>query len=449
MSPSKRVGIVGAGAAGLVVAKILRAAQFDVTVFEKSSTLGGLWNYSDNTHTDATLYESLHTNLPTPVMQLSDFPFGKDVPSFPSHRQMLEYLREYAAFFKISDVIQSGCLVERIESETADNSSPIRIQWKKQNETIAETFDKVVICNGHFAKPAYPTIEGMQYFEGSHLHSHDYRRPESFENKRILLIGMGPSGDDISKELVNSGAKEVIVSYPGHIEPRGSVQNSSQTSEKRILKPPIRHIDQEKTFVFQDGTQCTSPDVIIYCTGYQYTVTNFFQEGILFPDIGAANGFTLSMRASPQFGALMEEAKHRTIVAPLYEHLLSIQNANIAFVGLTSKVLPFLCFELQAKWLVAVYKGDLNLPSKSEMIQQLWNQVMQSDSAMRKLHTLGALQRAYLRKLATQSNASLNEAVFDMYEDCASLRKSHPFDFRKAQYQCDVDQKTWTRHLPL
>lgn len=39
----KSVGIIGAGVAGLVSAKVLKRDGFDVTVFEKESTIGGVW----------------------------------------------------------------------------------------------------------------------------------------------------------------------------------------------------------------------------------------------------------------------------------------------------------------------------------------------------------------------------------------------------------------------
>lgn len=355
-------------------------------------------------------------------MQLSDFPFDKDIPSFPSHTQMLEYLEQYTAHFEVSDyergvewsmtveciqiseVVQLGCHVERIESvQTADKSLKVCLHWKKQNKSMVGTFDKVVICNGHFAKPAYPTIRGMHFFEGMQVHSHDYRTPKLYENKSILLIGKGPSGDDISKELVNCGAKEVIVSYPRYntSDRDSNLEDASQTSEKRLLKPPIQYIDHDKTFVFQDGTQCAAPDVIMYCTGYQYTVMDLVPDGLLFPNSKAADGFSSTMQKSAQFRSIMEEAANGKVVAPLYEHILSIQNPNIAFVGLPSKVVPFLCFELQAKWLSAVYKGDLKF-TKSEMIQQFWNQVMQSESAMRKFHVLGTMQPAYMRFVPIQ-----------------------------------------------
>jgi cation diffusion facilitator CzcD-associated flavoprotein CzcO len=43
MNDVKRVGIIGAGVAGLATAKILTAQGLDCTVFEKADRLGGVW----------------------------------------------------------------------------------------------------------------------------------------------------------------------------------------------------------------------------------------------------------------------------------------------------------------------------------------------------------------------------------------------------------------------
>ena len=49
--------IIGAGPAGLVAAKVLLVDGFDVTVFEKNTTLGGIWSFEGS-------YYNLHTQQP-------------------------------------------------------------------------------------------------------------------------------------------------------------------------------------------------------------------------------------------------------------------------------------------------------------------------------------------------------------------------------------------------
>ena len=43
MEETRTVCVIGAGLSGLVTAKVLKHDGFDVTVFEKAPTIGGVW----------------------------------------------------------------------------------------------------------------------------------------------------------------------------------------------------------------------------------------------------------------------------------------------------------------------------------------------------------------------------------------------------------------------
>ena len=47
------------------------------------------------------------------------------------------------------------------------------------------------------------------------IHSHDYRTPEQFDGKRVVVIGIGNSGGDISVELSRRASQ---VNSPGMTE---------------------------------------------------------------------------------------------------------------------------------------------------------------------------------------------------------------------------------------
>lgn len=48
---------------------------------------------------------------------------------------------------------------------------------------------------------------GLQQFQGHYLHSRDYKDPEAFKGKRVLVIGLGNSGSDIAVELSRLAAQ--------------------------------------------------------------------------------------------------------------------------------------------------------------------------------------------------------------------------------------------------
>lgn len=61
-----KIAVIGAGPSGLCAAKHSLDRNYDVTVFEQTSKVGGLWNYSNRTGDDdnglpihSTIYESL------------------------------------------------------------------------------------------------------------------------------------------------------------------------------------------------------------------------------------------------------------------------------------------------------------------------------------------------------------------------------------------------------
>lgn len=42
---------------------------------------------------------------------------------------------------------------------------------------------------------------GLQDFQGKVIHTHDYRKPQGYEDKRVVIIGIGNSGVDSAVEL--------------------------------------------------------------------------------------------------------------------------------------------------------------------------------------------------------------------------------------------------------
>ena len=64
-----------------------------------------------------------------------------------------------------------------------------------------ELFDAVMVCSGHHAEKNMPHFEGEDQFLGQILHSHDYRDPRGYEDKRVVVVGIGNSAVDVAVEL--------------------------------------------------------------------------------------------------------------------------------------------------------------------------------------------------------------------------------------------------------
>jgi cation diffusion facilitator CzcD-associated flavoprotein CzcO len=69
-----------------------------------------------------------------------------------------------------------------------------------------ETFDAVMVANGHHWNPKYPEFEG--HFDGKLIHSHDFKGvTEEWWNKSVLIVGAGNSACDVAVETARIAGK--------------------------------------------------------------------------------------------------------------------------------------------------------------------------------------------------------------------------------------------------
>jgi cation diffusion facilitator CzcD-associated flavoprotein CzcO len=182
--------IVGAGAGGLAAAKNLLEFGIDVDVIEREGEVGGNWNYSSP---NSGAYRSIHLITSKPYIQYLDYPIPDHFPTYLGRRHALEYLRSYAQHFGFYDRIEFRRSVEWIDRR---DGSPHWIVTLDGGER--RRYAGVIVANGHNWSPRYPDFPGR--FEGTVLHSADYKTPELFEGKRVLVVGGGTSGADIAVE---------------------------------------------------------------------------------------------------------------------------------------------------------------------------------------------------------------------------------------------------------
>jgi hypothetical protein len=198
--PSRRVAVIGAGAAGLCAAKHLKARGIEPVIFEIGTRIGGLWVY-ENDNGLSPAYESLHVNSEARVTAYKDFPFSPGSPLYPDHRQMTAYLEAYADHFGLRDSIRFRSTVSGVHREGD--------RWRVSVAgRTPEDFDAVVVASGHQSVPRHPPFR--EDFTGAYLHAHDYRVPEPFTGKRVLVVGVGNSACDIASDVCTHAAATVM-----------------------------------------------------------------------------------------------------------------------------------------------------------------------------------------------------------------------------------------------
>ena len=186
---SDKFCIVGAGSSGLAAAKAFAEAGISFDCLEREDDVGGNWYYG---RPFSRVYASTHTISSKRLTEYADFPMPREYPPYPHHKQIFEYLRAYARRFGLYDRIEFGQTIENVQ-EVGDAKWSVRLAGG-----ATRLYRGLVVANGHNWDPRRPTIAGA--FHGTQLHSADYKTPEIFAGRRVLVVGAGNSGCDIAVE---------------------------------------------------------------------------------------------------------------------------------------------------------------------------------------------------------------------------------------------------------
>jgi len=192
-----RCAIVGAGPSGLAAARALQRAGIAFTGFETSRGVGGLW---DIENPRSTMYESAHLISSRTTTQFAEYPMQTEA-DYPSHRVLVEYFRDFADHFGITDQFRFETAVEAVEA--ADGGGWDVTSIGRDGERT-ERFDAVILANGTLAEPSVPTFRGE--FAGEIFHTSQYKHARQLDGRRVLIVGAGNSGCDIAVDAVHHAA---------------------------------------------------------------------------------------------------------------------------------------------------------------------------------------------------------------------------------------------------
>jgi cation diffusion facilitator CzcD-associated flavoprotein CzcO len=185
--PHDRVLVIGAGPAGLSAGVALRARGIPFDLVDEAERVGGIW---DIERARTPMYESAHFISSRTLSGFRDFPMPESDPDYPSHDQVLRYVRDYARAHDLERHLISGTRVESVRRERGGG-------WRVETSPgEPRVYAAVVVATGAAWYPRMPDYPGD--FTGESYHAFHYRSPEELRDKRVLVVGGGNSGCDIA-----------------------------------------------------------------------------------------------------------------------------------------------------------------------------------------------------------------------------------------------------------
>jgi amino acid transporter len=194
---TRRYALIGAGPAGLVAARAMRAEGINFDWYEKAADLGGIWNADTP---GSPMYASAHFISSKYQSGFVGFPMPASYPDYPSWRQVRDYIHDFAA------VAGLGALVVLDTEVTA--AIPVEDGSGAWDVTLStgerKRYAGVVAAPGVTWHPRVPTYPGQDTFTGEIRHSATYADSAEFSGKRVLIVGGGNSGIDIACDAAQS-----------------------------------------------------------------------------------------------------------------------------------------------------------------------------------------------------------------------------------------------------
>lgn len=408
-----------------------------IEVFDQRATAGGLWNYtplqvvdSDFTiprtkpsdrpdtlvHDDndadtappvvvSPVYDQLETNIPHTLMNYCDQTFPEGSALFPPHVVVQKYLHKYAENVAPLLSLETQVLDVR-RTKAADNKSAaweIDVQHVPSGAKRTTEFDAVVVANGHYNDPFVPDIAGLAAFNEAHpgvvTHSKFYRRPDPFKGQKVIVVGNSASGIDLSAQIATVAQSPVLVSEKE--TPNPSTPSTPAAAPADNVPPPTKNVPEIIEFLpaqrgvrFADGVVETNIDAVVFCTGYFYSFP-FLRS--LDPPVVVADG---------------------SHVPDLYDHILSIHEPTLTFLGIPQRIVPFPVAEAQSAWIARLFSERLPLPS-TETMQKWLGELIAEKGIGKQLHNLAFprdveyINRLHDRSMEAARNSDLlpNEGV--------------------------------------
>lgn len=177
--------IIGGGQAGLAAGYYAEQHSLNYVILDAAPAIGDSWRNR---------YDSLKVFTPRAYDNLPGLAMEGDRDGYPGKDEVTDYLKKYASHFQLR--IKLG---QEVTSLTKDSEKFI-ISTKIDSYTAYA----VIVATGPFQKPHIPewaiATAGLKQ-----MHSSQYHNPKQVDGHKVLIVGGGNSGAQITEELADNG----------------------------------------------------------------------------------------------------------------------------------------------------------------------------------------------------------------------------------------------------
>ena len=177
--------VIGAGQAGLAMSACLRMRGVSHIVLERG-LIAQRWR-SERWDSFRLLSPNWQTRLPGHHYR------GKDPDGFMTGLEVIELLEHYAA----TAPVRTGTAVSAVERSDGGYRvvSSTGVLWARN----------VIVATGDLDRPRFPQLSAELPAGLKQVHSSEYRNPAQLPLGAVLVVGAGPSGQQIADELARAG----------------------------------------------------------------------------------------------------------------------------------------------------------------------------------------------------------------------------------------------------
>lgn len=175
--------VVGAGQAGLVAARALRAIGLECVVHERHARIGDSWRQR---------FDSLHLFSSRETSALPDLPHAGNLSGYPGKNEMGDYLERYAEHVDLPVVTGDG--IARLTT-----ASSRFVALTDAGATVEA--GAVIIATGGFQLPRVPDFAESLSERIRQFDALSYRNPGVVPERDVIVVGDGATGRQIALEL--------------------------------------------------------------------------------------------------------------------------------------------------------------------------------------------------------------------------------------------------------